>query len=380
MKTALLVGGTAATGVAISAELQARGFDVTIYHRGDHEVDAISHLEHIHGDPHDPRSIADDLAGRQWDVTVATYGRIRHLVKALQGRTGQFISISGMPVVAPGAGVPVTESHPYAAAADAPAGLQGLLPRIVETEEAVLALNQTGSFATTVVRYPYVYGPHSIVPMEWHVIRRVLDRRRRWILQGAGLAIGGRCAAPNAARLVGLVIDEPGIAGGQIYHAADTRQYTQREWIDMVAGAMGYRFDFVDIPASISPLGRSAVPMAGEYTWAPGPDTRQGLQRHVLVSNEKARIELGYRDAVEPAQCIRETVAYWLEHPPLVDGIQGRFLPAEFDYASEDALLDFWDGVLRQAPTLGVALLKSHPYDHPLKGKSSTDPVPEENR
>lgn len=370
MKTALLVGGTAATGVAISAQLQDLGFDVTIYHRGDHEVDEISHLEHIHGDPHDPLSIKRDLESRSWDVTVATYGRIRHIVKALQGRTGHFVSISGIPVVAPGTGVPMTESHAYEAPDDAPAGLHGLIPRIIETEQAVLDSNFTGGMVSTVVRYPYVYGPYSIVPMEWHVIRRVLDKRKRWALQGAGLAISGRCAAPNAARLVGLIVEQPLVAAGQIYHAADTRQYTQREWIEMVAAVMDYQFEFVDIPASISPLGYSAVPMAGEYTWTRGPDTKAGIQRHILVSNEKARIDLGYQDAIHPVECIRQTVRYWLDHPPLVDGLNGRFSPSEFDYSAEDALLAFWDEVSLRAHPVGVPLLKLHPYDHPSKGKS----------
>lgn len=370
MKTALLVGGSAASGVAIAGELEARGFDVTIYHRGQHEVDEIGHLEHIHGDPHDPDSIEKDLSGRQWDVTVATYGRIRHIVKALRGRTGQFVSVSGMPVVAVGEGVPITESHPYETPQGTPAGLRGLMPRIIETEQAVLACNKSNDCLTTIVRYPYVYGPHSIVPMEWHVIRRVLDRRRRWIIQGAGLAIRGRCAAPNAARVVGLIVDKPEVANGKIYHAADTRQFSQREWIEMVADAMDFQFDFVDIPSSVSPLGSSAVPMAGEYTWVSGSDVRSDILRHAVVSNERVRVELGYQDAVDPAEWIHKTVAYWLSNPPVVDGQAGRFMPSEFDYVAEDALLAFWDQVVKQATPTGIPLLKSHPYDHPAKGKS----------
>lgn len=368
MKTALIVGGTAATGVTIVAELERRGYDVTIYHRGTHEVDALQHLEHIHGDPHDAHAIDRDLAGRSWDVTVATYGRIRHIARALRGRTGHFVSIGGIPVVELLDGVPLRETHPYVSQEAAPAGLKGLLPKIIETEQAVLDLHESGGFVSTVVRYPYVYGPYSVVPMEWHVIRRVLDQRRIWILQGGGLAIGGRCAAPNAARLVGLILDQPAVAGGQIYHAADDRQFTQREWITMVAGAMDYRFEFEDIPASVVPLGTSAVPMAGEYSWARSLETSIGVLRHTLVSNAKAQIELGYEDAVEPFAWIRRTVDYWLSNPPLIDGLAGRFMPSEFDYAAEDSLLGFWRSVVAGSGTYGVPLLKSHPYDHPRNG------------
>ncbi len=365
MKTALLVGGTAATGIAIAAELRARGFEVTIYHRGAHEVDALADLEHIHGDPHHEATIDRDLAGRQWDVTVATYGRIRYLAAALRGRTGHFVSISGTPVVGMQPGVPMREDFACETTDHAPAGLKGLLPKIAQTEEAVLAAHARGDFAATVVRYPYVYGPHAVVALEWHVIRRVLDGRKRWIFQGDGLALQGRCASPNAARLVGLALDQPLVAGGQIYHAADTRQHTQREWVELVAGAMGHQFEAVDIPAAITALGCSAVPMAGEYTWVRSTDVDAGRLRHSLVSNEKARIQLGYTDAVAPGDWIRETVAHWLASPPLVDGQSGRLGPNDFDYAAEDRLLAWWDGVAAQAPACGRQLVRAHPYDHP---------------
>src|SRR3546814_3023200 len=77
MATALVVGGTAATGVSIVAGLRERGYDVTIYHRGTHELPELDDLEHIHGDPHHRATIAADLGTRRWDVVVATYGRIR---------------------------------------------------------------------------------------------------------------------------------------------------------------------------------------------------------------------------------------------------------------------------------------------------------------
>ncbi len=369
MKTALLIGGTAATGVAIAAELRERGYAVTIYHRGTHEVDELNDLEHIHGDPHHRETIAADLGKRSWDVTVATYGRIRYLAEALRGRTGQLVSVSGMPVVGAVAGVPTTERDPYENLADAPAGLKNLLPRIIDTERAILQAHAAGDFVGTVVRYPYVYGPHSVVPMEWHVIRRVLDRRRQWILQGAGLAISGRCAAPNAARLIGLALDQPRIAGGEIYHAADSRQFTQREWIGLVAAALNHEFQYVDIPSSIVPLGVSAVPMAGEFNWVRSTDVKAGILRHVVVSSEKARSELGYADAVTAEDWIRRTVQYWIENPPVIDGLEGRFRPEEFDYDAEDRLLAFWRIVVRRAPDVGVSLDRAHPYDHPKRAK-----------
>lgn len=365
MKTALLIGGTAATGISIARELRQRGYETTIYHRGYHEVDELSDLEHIHGDPHQESSIRNDLGNRQWDITVATYGRIRHLATVLTGRTGHFVSISGLPVVGMQPGVPTLESHGYESVSGAPMGLMGLLPRIIETEQHVLASGARGSFSATIVRYPYVYGPHSVVPMEWHVLKRVIDNRKDWILQGAGLTLSGRCASPNAARLVGLVLEKSMVSAGQIYHAADSQQYDQREWIEMVAAVMDYRFRFVDIPHAISPLGWSAIPMAGEYTWRRSADVEQGRLRHQLVANEKAKRDLGYEDVVTPQAWIGETVRHWLMHPPVLDGLSGRFGARDFDYQAEDQLIAYWERVCSSAPQVGSQLLREHPYDHP---------------
>jgi len=365
-RTALVVGGTAATGAPLIQELTSRGYDVTVYHRGTHEIPDLAQVEHIHGDPHFAESIEKDLAGRSWDVTVATYGRIRHLARSLRGRTGHLVTVSGMPAVKVLPGVPIDERDPEADPDSAPAGIGKLLPRILQTEHEVLDAHRNGHFAATVVRYPYVYGPYAVVPAEWHVVRRALDRRPRWILQGAGLAVEGRCAAPNAARLIALILDQPGNAGGKVFHAADDRQYTRREWVEIVGAAVGHRFEFVDVPAAIAPLGCSAVPMSGEYTWADPADVAAGILRHSQVSSAGARAALGYRDAVNPAEWMAVTARHWIDHQPTVDGQVGRMSPEEFDYAAEDRLLAWWDGVLAIAPDdLRAAPLRGHSYDHP---------------
>jgi nucleoside-diphosphate-sugar epimerase len=365
MKTALVVGGTAASGLAIVEGLRRRGYRITIYHRGTHEHDILLDLEHIHGDPHHPESIAKDLGTREWDVVVATYGRIRYLADALRGRTGHFVAVSGLPVIAADFGVPTTEATPYEDVENAPAGLGKLLPLIAETERRVLAAGDEGAFHATVVRYPYVYGPYAVAPLEWHVIRRALDRRRRWIVQGGGLAIATRCASPNAAEFVLRALDRPEAARGQIYNAADSRQYCLREWITTIASACDWEFEFIDIPVSIAPLGNPAVPLAGEYSWVRKGDVEDGVMRHQLVDTTKAKIDLDYADAVEPAKWIECTARHWLANPPLTDGLKGRLGPGDFDYASEDALLAFWDGVVARPPALGPQYVRDHPYDHP---------------
>ena len=97
MKTALVVGGTGPSGPFLVNGLQERGYTVAIFHRGTHEIPEIpANVEHIHGDPHFRETFDAALAGRTFDVVIATYGRIRMIAEALVGKVGQFIAI-GIP-------------------------------------------------------------------------------------------------------------------------------------------------------------------------------------------------------------------------------------------------------------------------------------------
>lgn len=368
MKSALIIGGAAATGRAIVADLQARGYEVTLYNRGRHNAGlANSSVRFIQGDPHFRETIARDLESGEWDVTVATYGRTRYIAEALAHRTGQFIGISGTPVCRTDLGVPLEESDPVATRETAPAAMKGIIPKIAQTEEAILSLGAGGAFDATIVRYPYVYGPHSLVPMEWHVIKRVLDGRMRWALPAGGLHLTGRCASANAAALIGAIVAKPEIASSKVYFAADDRQMTQREWVAAVAGIMDYSFEFVEIPASVAPLGTSAIPMAGELAFNQSEAALgSGWLNHSVPNASRAARELGYRAAVDPEAWLKRTVQYWLDHPfTLPEGDAVPLGTADFDYAAEDALLAWWDGVVRTAPASGQRIMRGHPYDHP---------------
>jgi len=355
-KTALVVGGTAATGLAIVEELKQRDFEVTIYHRGAHEVPGVADLEHIHGEPHFAETIASDLGDRSWDVVVATYGRIRYLAEALRGKTQQLVTVGGTPVQRRVPGVPNWESDGYNQTENK------LIQRMIETEQTVMQMHAAGEYTASVVRYPYVYGPASVINPEWHVIKRAQDGRKRWLMPGGGLGLSTRCAAPNAAHTIALCLDRPEAGGGQIYTAADDRQFTFREWTEMIARLVGYEFEFVDVPWSLLPARRgaflgtlSAVPQGG------------GAREHSVVSNQKAKLELGYADVVDPEAWMRVVVDYLLENPPPVDGVGNHLKPEAFDYEIEDRILAWWDAAMADAPyDLAATTVETrHPYAHP---------------
>ena len=98
-KKVLVVGGTGPTGPVIVEGLAERGFDVTILHRGFHEVEFKYPVEHIHGEPHFAEEFRAALGDNTYDVIVAMYGRLRIVAEACLGKTERFIGV--------GAGVPL---------------------------------------------------------------------------------------------------------------------------------------------------------------------------------------------------------------------------------------------------------------------------------
>ena len=124
-----------------------------------------------------------------FDVVIATYGRIRIVAEAFAGKTGQFIGIGGFPAyrgffVRP----PISQSVCRSRFPRLPPPFRAKRRHrfsylIASTEQAVLGVHPRGAY----FRYPYVYGPYQLVPREWCVIRRILDRRPFMILADGGL-------------------------------------------------------------------------------------------------------------------------------------------------------------------------------------------------
>ncbi len=67
---ALVIGGTGPSGPFIVEGLLKRGYEVTILHRGTHEVDFSSPVEHLHGDPHFVETLEETMGSRTFDLVI----------------------------------------------------------------------------------------------------------------------------------------------------------------------------------------------------------------------------------------------------------------------------------------------------------------------
>lgn len=356
---ALVIGGTGPTGPHLLDGLLARGYETTILHRGVHEPDGLPDVEHIHADPHFAETLVDAVGDKHWDVVLATYGRIKAIGEVMSRHCDHLVAISGVPLyrgfVEPdgtrpyGMALFATEDSPKADEVDRPAKF-GLM--ILGAERSVFASGESAGIAVSSVRYPQIYGPRNIVPWEWAVMKRIADGRQQMILPDDGLWIISRCAAANAAEVVLRIVDHRDVSAGQAYNCADDVQYTLRQWAELVNDMAGGELEFVGIPSMLAP---SAM---AEWL-APGS------RPHMIVSTQKARDELGYRDVVHPLAAMRQTVDWLREHP--VTQADYPMYPARFDYELEDKLIASWahaiDRVQAEAPDVLPEL--AHPMPHP---------------
>lgn len=357
---ALVIGGTGPTGIPIVRGLIERGYDVTILHRGTHErAETPPEVRHLHHDPYDAGDLPAVLAGQQYDVILAMYGRLRVIAEITAGMTDRFVSVGGVPAIRGWMnpylfephGLPVPVDERAAVVTEAADDQKGY--RVARTEEAVMAHHPSAAH----FRYPYAYGPYQVVPREWSIVRRILDGRRRMIIPDDGLTLHHHGYTENLAHAVLLAVDNPAAAAGKVFNTGDDEVLTIRQVIELCASALGAELELISMPYDI------AVPAH--------PLLAQPLPTHRVMDTSRLRNELGYRDVV-PARRAVGLTAQWLASNPLAAGGQEEtVLTDPFDYAAEDRLIDAWLGLCAGLPDIdylqrpGIGLAYSGPGGRP---------------
>ena len=361
---ALVIGGTGPTGPFVVEGLHERGFEVSILHGGQHEVDfAVPGIRHIHEDPHFVEGLERGVADATFELVVAQYGRLRVIADFFAGRTERLIAIGGATgIFAPegdrrwGAmGKPALfpdTSEVFVADAGAD-GSNKLGLRMVEALNALLERHAAGAYSATYIGYPLGYGPRNPGPYDWSVIRRLLDGRHTFVIADGGLKIDSRVFAANAAAAVLLAVDEPQRSAGRRYSVADESAFTMRARIEFIAAHMGAELELIDMPYDVA--------------WPCHPLWRH-VRTHRLTQSAAIRAELGYRDAVGPAEAMATTIDWLLKNRPEPGGELERQIGDPFDYAREDDLVACWEAARAKLGDVESPLgEQGHQYRHPTR-------------
>jgi nucleoside-diphosphate-sugar epimerase len=357
LKTALVIGGTGPTGPHIVNGLLARGYEVTILHSGAHEVDFDQPVEHLHTDPHFRETLEPALRDRRWQLVIAAYGRLSLIVELLKGRTDRVIALSGSSGALAGPEDPRWGLTGRPAHLDEASGLLEIDParkfayRMAQAQAALFEAHQGGHYSATCIAYPILYGPRQPGALDWCIVRRVLDRRRPFIIADGGIKLEDRAFVRNAAHAVLLAVDQPAIAAGKTYLVADRTLLTLRQRIEAIAQLMGHRFDLIDLPWEL------ARPC--HVLWRHRRDC-------TIRDTGLIRAELGYRDQVDAEEALRQSITWLLEHRPQPGDELEQQLGDPFDYAREDRLIADWRAGLARLPAIDYPLpAQAHVYRHP---------------
>lgn len=353
---ALVIGGTGPSGPHIVNGLIERGYDVTVLHGGQHEAEFVQPVEHIHADPHFVETLEQGLRGRIFDVTIATYGRVRIVADVMKGKTQRLITVSGSMVYARrndprwgpmGAPVAVSEDSPLA---DDPNGPR-LAYMIWVTEQAVLQAHREGHYNATIFRYPQIYGPQAPANPEWSIVRRALDTRK-YIIVSIGRGIGRRAFGQNAAHAVLLGVDKPEVSGGQVYNVGEEAHYPHRQVIEFIGKLLHHDWEMVEMPAEL----------ANRAYRGGGAQGGGGFDLDIT----KLRSHLGYRDVVSIAEALTRSVEWLLANRPESGGEIEQQLGDPFAYEAEDELIQAYKEGLAQAEKVQFPdVLSGHMYRHP---------------
>ncbi len=357
---ALVIGGTGPTGIHIVQGLVDRGWDVTILHRGTHErPETPAAVEHLHHDPYDADDLRLALHGRTYDAVIAMYGRLRRIAEITVGKTGQFVSVGGVPAIRGwmnpflfepnGLPVPVDEHQPTVQVpAEDEKGY-----RVAQTEAAVFEHHPTAAH----FRYPYVYGPYQVVPREWSIVRRILDGRSRIVVPDDGLTLHHHGFTENLAHAVLLGVDQPDAAAGKVFNAADEEVLSVRQVVELCASALDHQLEIVSMPWDLATPAR--------------PLMAQPLPTHRVLDLTRLKADLGYRDLVPAREALVRT-ARWLAANPIAPGAPEEVVLTDpFDYVAEDRLIDAWHALRAAMPAVhfatepGIGLAYSGPGGRP---------------
>lgn len=148
------------------------------------------------------------------------------------------------------------------------------------------------------------------------------------------------------------VVDRPQASGGEAFNCGDEDQFTLRQWVELAGRYAGGELEIVGIPSAVA---------RSHFAELLAPGSRP----HMIVNTEKARTELGYVEAVNAYDALRETVE-WLIGSPVRPGGYPLY-PAKFDYALDDRMIEEYRRVVDvlnhelgdEPPRL------SHPMPHP---------------
>ena len=308
------IGGTAFIGHAAACDAIGRGHEVTCVHRGlhDNEVDGAAS---IIADRSDPEALAAAVRTSAPDVVVETLALTRldaetsasalrdlnvpAVVLSSQDVYAQFGKLLGH--LAPEPEDLVTEESPLTV----PYPFRGKRAHSgggdYDKKDVESVYRQAELPGTIVLRLPATYGPRDPQRRFARVLDTIDGGTTAFLHKGGGTWRWTHADVRDVGRAITLAAEAPA-EGFWIYNVGEEEPPTMREWTDRIAQAVGV-----------------ALSWAAAREEPPEPFGYLGTKRHdFVVSSERIRRELGYREVTRPAERLSGLVS-WLRESRKAD-------------------------------------------------------------
>lgn len=328
----LTIGGTGFIGSCVVRLLIERGHDVAILHRGTTSTDLPENVRQIRGNRNELSDVRPELLRFRPDVVLDvipyTEPQACELVETFRGLAQRVVVISSADVyrnydgfrgqaTAPPDPRPLSEDAPLRETRYPYRGY-GLPFDWADDYDKILVeqivLGEPG-LPGTVLRLPAVYGPGD----KQHRIRPYFSRMnagRPAVLLGKEQAEWRwtRGYVENVAAAIALAVGD-NRAAGRIYNVGEESALTEREWVEEIGMAVGWRGEVIEVPTEHLP-----------------DHLRQPFDFHYDLATDTTRIraELCYRELINRQEALKQTVQWERSH--LVE-------PEQRQYAAEDEML-----------------------------------------
>jgi nucleoside-diphosphate-sugar epimerase len=305
----LILGGTTLTGPYAIRRLHSLGHEITVFHRGEHEVELPAGVRHLHGDfghlPGDAFHPEPDAVVHMWAMTEMD---AEYFVRTFRGIASRAVVISSGDVYrayerltglesGPPDPVPLPESaplrksrYPYRKMAPTPDHWMTQYDKVLVEQVLV---HQT-DLPTCILRFPAVLGPKDYRRFQRWLQPMLRGDVELHIQDGwAGWRWTHGFAEDVAESVVAAVTNSA--SAGRIYNVGEFHAPTMMERLTEFARVAGWQGNIIELPAS-------------EF-----PETDRMLydfSHHIVSDTARIRTELGYEEVIPHELALSRTLEY----------------------------------------------------------------------
>jgi len=335
----LVIGGSGFIGPFVVRQLADAGHAVTVLHRGNARPVLPEGVQTLHADRNQLAARRREFERAAFDVVVdivlSSERQARGLLETFTGITDRIVALSSQDTYrayavilgmddGPVEALPLTEDSALRTNPPYPPehlrNMQSIFSWLDEEYDKVpvkKTLNRSTNPLVTILRLPMVYGPGDPLHRFHPLLKRIEDGRKTIILDGNIANMHSpRGYVEDVAHAIVQATTSPN-AAGRTYNIVEEDTFTELEWTKLIADVVGWTGEIHVLPTDKTPA-HLRLPLNSRQDW--------------MVSSERIRQELGYREMTSRHEALRRTILWEQANPPSMP-------LSVFDYAAEDAAL-----------------------------------------